>query len=173
MGILHPQECYLLEQTITVDAYKKRYEAYKKAIEIAESRYLEIMRHIPADYRNRAINQQLDITWGSCVLPNLRDTLNSLEEDYILRLHNDLKAYPSGGGIRSDAKGMYADMGVDTSWMGTEAEKQFRHYFWKAEKLDSNIESTTRNNGWTEDFLTYGFIAEDDNYNFGLSLPTR
>ncbi|TEA26373.1 hypothetical protein O970_09015, partial [Candidatus Schmidhempelia bombi str. Bimp] len=145
MGILHPQECYLLEQTITVDAYKKRYEHYKKAIEIAESRYLEIMRHIPADYRNRAINQQLDITWGSCVLPNLRRTLNYLEEAYILRLHNDLKAYPSGGRIGSDAKGMYMDMGVDTSWLGNEAEKQFHLYFSKARNLDDNIRGTTRN----------------------------
>lgn len=168
MSILHPQECYLLEQSISVENYKRCYEAYKHAIEIAETRYDEVMRNIPLDYRNRPINQQLDITWGSRVLPNLRRTLAWLEKSYILRLHSgEWPAVAGGGGVRSDRKGMYADMGADLSWMGENCQQQFEFYFQEANQLDNNIACSTRNE-WREGELTYNLSP-----NFGLVVPKR
>lgn len=172
MSILHPLECYFIEQIMSIESYEKRYREFKAAMDVAETRYLEVMRHIPIDFRSRPVNQQLDVTWGSTVLPNLRRTLKLLESDYLYRLNNNLSAYPSGGAMESDLKGMHADMGVDFSWMGMEAEQRFDLHFNLANGIDSNIRRSTTTT-WTEGYLTYGLDPNNRHSNFGLTLPTR
>ncbi len=41
MAILHPQECWLLERAMSVEYYRKRYEAWRALVELCEYQVAE------------------------------------------------------------------------------------------------------------------------------------
>ncbi|MCG3808688.1 hypothetical protein I3252_04220 [Psychrobacter sp. Ps4] len=90
--IIRPQEIYLLERYSSPAYFKEMRDAFANMLEAAEYALELFVNDLPFDYRTRPINRQLDIVWGERVLPNLRDTLDSLNIGYQELLNGDLAA---------------------------------------------------------------------------------
>jgi hypothetical protein len=112
---LHPQEIYLLEQYTSLAYFGEMRDAWEKMLNVAEQALEEFMHKLPADYRNRALPEQPDITWGQRVLPNFRDTMNGLNEAYIRISHGDAKELGWANSVSNDANATRRD--YYPSWM--------------------------------------------------------
>ncbi len=64
MAILHPQECWLLERAMSVEYYRKRYEAWRALVELCEYQVAEWAKSMPLDIRRRPLYEQIDAVWG-------------------------------------------------------------------------------------------------------------
>lgn len=65
MAILHPQECWLLERAMSVEYYRKRYEAWRALVELCEYQVAEWAKSMPLDIRQRPLYEQIDAVWGA------------------------------------------------------------------------------------------------------------
>ncbi|WP_072065948.1 hypothetical protein [Brenneria goodwinii] len=167
MAILHPQECYLLERYISVDYYRRRWEAYKAFVEHCEQQVELFMQNLPANHRRRPAWEQIDITWQNRVLPNIRGTLSGLARSYARLQHNDPNAYITGGGVNSDNKGL-TDYWPER-WMSQQALQRYSDLFSLGSMLDMMVHGTVSSN-WDEGQLTYLY----DESAFGpLDLPAQ
>ena len=90
--IIRPQAIYLLERYSSPAYFKEMRDAFAHTLEAAEYALELFVNDLPFDYRTRPLNQQPDIVWGERVLPNLRDTLDSLNIGYQELLNGDLAA---------------------------------------------------------------------------------
>ena len=90
--IIRPQEIFLLERYSSPAYFKEMRDAFANMLEAAEYALELFVNDLPFDYRTRPLNQQPDIVWGERVLPNLRDTLDSLNIGYQELLNGDLAA---------------------------------------------------------------------------------
>ena len=121
--IIRPQEIYLLERYSSPAYFKEMRDAFAHMLEAAEYALELFVNDLPLDYRTRPINRQPDIVWGERVLPNLRDTLDSLNVGYQELLKGDLAAIGYGGNVESAFRAINMDYDID--WM---PEQQQRDY---------------------------------------------
>lgn len=156
-GHLDPQEIFLLERYTSLQYLGQLRDNWHELLEFVESRLSQFMQNLPPDYRNRALPEQPDIVWGEQVLPNFRDTFDSLCSGYIKLSHGDLDGLNSAHGVRSDFKGQ---LEFSAEWMGEEGVRTYRHLLSQALVRASNIISTL-GAYWSAGTLSPGYTPED------------
>ncbi|ELX7028132.1 hypothetical protein U1K26_000971 [Salmonella enterica] len=166
MAVLHPQECWLLERTVSLEYYRRRYDAWQEFIELCEQQVAQWGRSMPLDIRRRPLYEQVDAVWGGRVLPNIRNALKSMKYDFLQRQQNIPDAFHSGGNISSDARGL---IDYFPNWMPEAAQKQYEKLLWRARFYDELIKYTSTGY-WYEGSLTYYYKEST----FGpLALPMQ
>ena len=111
---LIPQEVYLLERFSSLDYFRPIRDNYEAAVKRAEQCLEAFVTDLPPDYRSRHLSRQPDIVWGERVLPNMRSTLRSLCEGYIMVSHGELNGLGAASEVGSDRRGI---VDHDWSWM--------------------------------------------------------
>ncbi|MGY0618457.1 hypothetical protein [Lysobacter sp. A378] len=111
---LIPQEVYLLERFSTLDYFRAVRDNYEATIKYAEQCLDAFVNNLPPDYRSRHLSRQPDVVWGESVLPNMRSTLRSLCEGYIMVSHGELNGLGAASEVGSDHRGIIEH---DWTWM--------------------------------------------------------
>jgi hypothetical protein len=136
---INPQEIYLLERYVSLDYFCKLRDTWAKMVGHLESCLNAFVQDLPTDYRKRKLPEQPDIVWGQRVLPNFRDTLQSLNTGFILLSHGDFKGLTYAWGPRNDFKGQ---MDFWSGWMSEADENLYRQFLHNATTLAGNICTT-------------------------------
>lgn len=162
MAVLHPQECYLLEKFISAEHYAETRDAIIAYIDAHEAALARFKKDMPFNIRSLPLPQQADIVWENRVMPNLRPMKDRYMQAYILRTHNDIKAFNIGHAMSNIRKGIVEFW---DGWM-TESERiQISGLEEIATELDMRL-STTLRSFWNEGDLTYrgipGIYTADD-----------
>ncbi|MGP5174488.1 hypothetical protein [Psychrobacter immobilis] len=139
--IIRPQEIYLLERYSSPVYFKEMRDAFANMLEAAEYALELFVNDLPFDYRTRPLNQQPDIVWGERVLPNLRDTLDSLNVGYQELLKGDLVAIRYGGNVQSDFRAISTD--YDFDWMPKQQQLDYEKWRREASLRASNMKITS------------------------------
>ena len=108
---LIPQEIYLLERYSSVAYYGEMRDNFAAMVRAIEVELAFFMTNLPPDYRSRHLSEQADIVWGETVLPNLRWTLDGLNQGYVRMTHGDWDALGQAGNVRSAFAGIRRDFG--------------------------------------------------------------
>lgn len=161
MAVLHPQECYLLEKFISAEHYAETRDAIIAYIDAHEAALARFKKDMPLNIRSLPLPQQADIVWENRVMPNLRPMKDRYMQAYILRTHNDIKAFNIGHAMSNIRKGIVEFW---SGWM-TDAEiEEISALESAASELDMRL-STTLDATWSEGSLTYngyGIYNSDD-----------
>ncbi|GAF62562.1 hypothetical protein JCM18903_2649 [Psychrobacter sp. JCM 18903] len=155
--IIRPQEIYLLERYSSPAYFKEMRDAFATMLEAAEQALELFVNDLPFDYRTRPINRQPDIVWGERVLPNLRDTLDSLNVGYQELLKGDLAAIRYGGNVESDFQAISMDYDID--WMPEQQQLDYEKWRREASTRAFNLEITSYF-GWKIGSLIERYTAE-------------
>ena len=139
--IIRPQEIFLLERYSSPAYFKEMRDAFANMLEAAEYALELFVNDLPFDYRTRPINRQPDIVWGERVLPNLRDTLDSLNVGYQELLNGDLIAIRYGGNVKSDFRAISMDYDID--WMPEQQQLDYDKLERHARLLAFNMKITS------------------------------
>lgn len=153
MAILHPQECYLLERFTSPEHYAATRDAiieYIDAHEIALERY---KKELPINIRKLPLWQQADVVWENRVMGNIRQLKQRYINAYILRTHEDPKAYDIGHAMSNIRRGIVEFW---YGWMTDEEGKLVAKKEYPAIELDEKL-SKTISCGWREGSLTYNY----------------
>ena len=102
---LIPQEVYLLERYSSLEHYGRMRDAWRAMLDYAENMLESFMHQLPPDYRSRPLPEQPDIVWGERVLLNFRDTMQVLEDGYIMLANGDYLALGRANGPKNDERG--------------------------------------------------------------------
>ena len=151
MGILHPQECYLLEKFISAEHYAETRDAIIAYIDAHEEALARYKRELPLNIRKLPQWQQADVVWESRVMPNIRPMKERYMKAYILRTHSDIKAFDIGHAMSNINKGIVEFW---DGWMTDQEKDKIRHHEYQASELDKNL-SITIWGEWEEGRLTY------------------
>lgn len=146
---LIPQEIYLLERYSSKEYFLLARDGWEAMVKHVEACLALFMRQLPLDYRSRELPYQPDIVWGERVLPNFRNTLDSLISAYIRLTHGDLQMLGAACEIGSDLRG---SMEFWSGWMdepsvsGTipNAEQTYERLMQIAAGYAGNIRATIR-----------------------------
>lgn len=111
---LVPQEVYLLERFSSLDYFRPIRDNYEAAVKHAERCLEAFANNLPLDYRSRHLSRQPDIVWGERVLPNMRSTVKSLCDGYIMVSHDELNGLRAASEVGSDRRGI---VDHDMNWM--------------------------------------------------------
>jgi len=151
MAVLHPQECYLLEEFISPEHYAATRDAIIAYIDAHEAAFARYLREMPLNNRKLPLWQQADMVWGNRVLPNIRD----LKEHFIIRtiqrINNNPEAFHMGAAMS------YINKGITEcwdGWMTKEEIEKISEIQMIASKLDQQLSSTIFGS-WEEGRLTY------------------
>ena len=161
---LIPQEIYLLERYSSAEYFKLLWDAFAATVQAAEDGLAEVMRTLPPDYRRRPRWQQPDITWGTVVLPNFRDTLQMIEEAYLALLGGECSAIGVAGNVNTAFAVQGRDYPYD--WMPEPYATKFDEASVLASRYASNIAFTDQI-GWVWGDLTTRYSEID----FGPLAP--
>jgi len=151
MGILHPQECYFLEKFISAEHYGETRDAIIAYIDAHEEALARYKREMPINTRKLPQWQQADIVWESRVMPNIRPMKERYMKAYILRTHNDIKAFDIGHAMSNISKGIVEFW---NGWMTEEEILVISQLETIASKLDHRLSDSLRG-AWDEGDLTY------------------
>ncbi|MDO2440507.1 type VI secretion protein ImpA [Enterobacter nematophilus] len=151
MAVLHPQECYLLEKFISPEHYAATRDAIIAYIDAHEAAFARYLREMPLNSRKLPLWQQADIVWGNRVLPNIRSARERYTEAFILRTHNDIRAFNIGHTMSDIGKGITECW---DGWMTQEEIETISELQSIASKLDRRL-SATLDATWNEGDLTY------------------
>lgn len=125
----NPTEIYLLEQYVSVAYFSDMRDLWGKMVKHVESCLNAFMKNLPVNYRARKLPERPDIVWGSRVLPNFRQTLDSLNTGFISLTHGDVKALAYANGPLNDNKGR---MDYWSGWMTQKDEEIYEDLLGKA-----------------------------------------
>lgn len=151
MAVLHPQECYLLEKFISPEHYAETRDAIIAYIDAHEAALARFKKEMPLNIRSRPLPQQADIVWENRVMPNLRPMKERYIQAYILRTHDDIKAFNIGHAMNYIRKGIVEFW---NGWMTEEEIERISALEYIATVLDSRLSNTLRGT-WNEGALTY------------------
>ncbi|WP_435955004.1 type VI secretion protein ImpA [Dryocola sp. BD626] len=151
MAVLHPQECYLLEKFISAEHYAETRDAIIAYIDAHEAALARFKKDMPLNIRSRPLPQQADIVWENRVMPNLRPMKDRYMQAYILRTHEDIKAFNIGHAMSNIRKGIVEFW---NGWMTDEEIEKISALESAASELDMRL-STTLDATWNEGELTY------------------
>ncbi|HCD3310767.1 MULTISPECIES: type VI secretion protein ImpA [Enterobacter cloacae complex] len=157
MAILHPQECYLLEKFISPEHYAATRDAIIAYIDAHEEAFARYLREMPLNSRKLPLWQQADMVWGNRVLPNIRSARERYTEVFILRTHNDVKAFNIGHTMSNINKGIAECWG---GWMTKEEIETISELGRIASVLGRRLSVTIRGN-WDEGDLTYDGYGDE------------
>lgn len=147
---LNPQEIYLLERYTSLEYFGEVRDAWGAMIKHVEDCLDAFMRNLPRNYRNRPLPEQPDIVWGGRVLPNFRDTFQSLCNGYIRLSHGDVSGLNYAHGPSNDFRGQ---MDFWPGWMGEKDEETYRDLMGNATQKARNI-NFTESASWDPGNLT-------------------
>jgi hypothetical protein len=159
------QTVFLLERFISGPYFHELLLTWREFVAHNEACLDRYMHNLPADARNRPIPLQADVTWGGTVLPNIRDTLEALEDGYRRILSGDLNGLTAARGPVSDNRGI-VDFSVD--WMTQDELRGFETLLGRASLLAFNIDRT-EGAYWGPGDLSYGY---EDGPRGSLDLPS-
>ncbi len=147
-----PQELYILERYSSLAYYAQMRDAWEAMLKHVEGCYERFMLNLPPNYRKRPLPEQPDAVWGQLVLPNFRNTMQSVYEGYIALTHGD---YSGMGGteVCNDVRGQRE---FSDAWMD-EVEPGASDKYWKllmqANHVASNLQITA-NAHWNKGALS-------------------
>ncbi|MDH5823495.1 hypothetical protein QFW77_10910 [Luteimonas sp. RD2P54] len=156
------QEIHLLERYSSKAYFGAMRDAWERMLRHAERCLEAFVAKLPPDYRDRPLPEQPDIVWGERILPNFRNTADSLNNAYIRLTHGEMQALGVAAMVRSDFSGFSRDYSSD--WMD-EPQVLARvdgggAAFWRwlalASQYASNIEFT-EGAYWTQGALTHRY----------------
>ena len=139
MGILHPQECYFLEKFISAEHYAETRDAIIAYIDAHEEALARYKRELPLNARKPPQWQQAYMVWENRVMPNIRPMKERYMKAYILRTHNDIKAFDIGHAMSNINKGIVEFW---DGWMTDQEKDKIRHHEYQASELDKNLSIT-------------------------------
>ena len=116
----------------------------------------KFVARLPADYHNRPLPEQPDIVWGDRVLPNFRNTLQSLNDGFILLSHGDFSGLNCAHGPLNDFKGQLDSW---AGWMTETDEIWYSELLHKAVQMASNI-TATESASWSPGDLSSDYHEE-------------
>ncbi|MGU3524715.1 type VI secretion protein ImpA [Enterobacteriaceae bacterium C23F] len=151
MAILHPQECYLLEQFSSAEHIAATRDAIIAFIDAHEAAYARYLSEIPVRNRNEPLWKQADVVWGNRVLPNIRTAREQYINAYIYRTHDDPLAFRIGHTMNDFRRGIGEFW---NGWMTDEERTRIALAEGEASELDKRL-SLTVSRMWQEGSLTY------------------
>ncbi len=160
------QTIYLLERYISPAYFEDLLQTWRKFVASNEASLDRYMHNLPADARNRPLPQQADITWGGTVLPNLRETLETLEDGYRRILFGDLKGLSAARAPVSDNRGI---VDFSTDWMTKDELTVFESLLAKSYTAAFNIDRT-EGAYWSPGVLSFDYESSQRG---PLDLPAR
>lgn len=134
-----PQEIYLLERYTSAEYFGQLRDTWQEIVAHLEKCLNEFMRNLPLDYHDRPLPEQPEAVWGERVIPNFRDTLQSLNDGYAKLLGGDIAGLEYCHGPLNDFKGQ---TDFWSGWMARSDENIYGELLNKAVQLASNIRST-------------------------------
>jgi hypothetical protein len=137
---LIPQEIFLLERYSSVEYFEQLRDTWAEMIAHVERCLDHFMQNLPLDYRNLPLPEQPDAVWGERVLPNFRDTLQSLNDGYIALTAGDVTGLEYCHAPLNDFKGQ-SDFSVN--WMNREDQDIYGKLLNKAVIMAGNIRFTS------------------------------
>ncbi|WP_431625450.1 type VI secretion protein ImpA [Enterobacter chuandaensis] len=165
MAILHPLECYLLEQFSSPAHFAATRDAIIAFINAHEAACERLQKELPVRIRSEPFWKQGDVVWSSRVLPNIRPSRTRYINAYILRTHNDPEAFRIGHTMSDFGRG------ISEFWDGWMTEEEKKR-IWKAGILATELDkklTLTVDGWWQEGDLTY---FQNELYNL-KELPKR
>jgi hypothetical protein len=130
------QEIYLIERYISTDYFGKLRDTWAELIAHVEGCLKDFMEKLPVDYRRRPLPEQPDAVWGELVLPNFRDTYQSLCDGYIRLSHGDIGGLSHCHGPRNDFKGQ---MEFWSGWMSLSDQQHYSDIMHIATSIAGNV----------------------------------
>lgn len=150
---LNSQEIFLLERYTSLAYLEALRETWSAMVTHLDACLERFMLDLPADYRSRPVAEQPDAVWGELVLPNFRDTLESLSCACVLLRSGDLSGLSSCHGPLSDFKGQTEFW---SGWMSRDDENRYGALLNQAVLMASNIQAT-EGPYWEPGDLTSGY----------------
>jgi len=152
MAVLHPLECYLLQNFSSAQYIGATRDAVIELIDAHEAAYARYQMELDPRQRSKPLWQQGEVIWGTRVLPNIRPARERYIASYILRTHNDPQAFQGvGNTLRS------WNRGIDEFWDGWMTEEELRRISQArdyATLLDERLGAAV-GGSWDEGDLTY------------------
>ncbi|EJL80739.1 hypothetical protein [Pantoea sp. GM01] len=169
MAILHPQECYLLERFTSPEHYAATRDAIIEYIDAHEMALKRYKKELPLNIRKLPLWQQADIVWENRVMGNIRPLKQRYNQAYILRTHEDPRAYDIGHAMSNIRRGVVEFW---DGWMTSEEGTLISNKEYLATILDDNL-SRTISCVWDEGDLTYDFknILSEPTFEFPKKIP--
>lgn len=150
---LDAQEIFLLERYVSLGYLETLRDTWSAMVEHLDACLNRFMLALPADYRSRPLQEQPDAVWGELVLPNFRDTLQSLNRACVLLRSGDLSGLSSCNGPLSDFKGQTEFW---SGWMSRDDENRYGTLLNQAVLMAGNIQAT-EGAYWEPGELTSGY----------------
>ncbi len=142
---LNPRAIFLLERYSSLPYYQAMRDHFANMLEAAEEALRVFMKDIPPDYRSRHPSEQPDVSWGEVVLPNLRWTMQAVEDGLVQIKAGELSGLAMTGNVRTAFAGMNRDYAY--TWMPEPYRALFDLENSKCWHNASNISNTERG-GW-------------------------
>jgi hypothetical protein len=136
---LIPQEIFLLERYTSAGYFGQLRDTWAEMVAHLERCLDEFMRNLPLDYRDHPLPEQPDAVWGERVIPNFRDTLQSLNDGYAKLSGGDISGLEFCHGPLNDFKGQ---TDFWSGWMVRKDENIYGELLNKAVRMAGNIRST-------------------------------
>ena len=150
---LDAQEIFLLERYVSLGYLETLRDTWSAMVEHLDACLNRFMLALPADYRSRPLQEQPAAVWGELVLPNFRDTLQSLNRACVLLRSGDLSSLSSCNGPLSDFKGQTEFW---SGWMSRDDENRYGTLLNQAVLMAGNIQAT-EGAYWEPGELTSGY----------------
>lgn len=153
---LIPQEIFLLERYTSIEYFGRLRDTWAEMIAHLDRCLDEFMRNLPLDYRARSLPEQPDAVWGERVIPNFRDTLQSLNDGHIKLGAADFTGFQHAHGPLNDFKGQ---TDFWSAWMTRNDENIYGELLNKAVTMAGNIVAT-EGAYWSPQELTTRYDAQ-------------
>ena len=151
MAILHPLECYLLEQFSSPVHFAATRDAIIAFIDAHEAAYTRYQQELPVRIRKEPLWKQGVVVWGNRVLPNIRPSREQYINAYILRTHNNPEAFRIGHAMNDFNRNICEFW---DGWMTDKEQNQIARAEGNAYWLDKVLTMTVSGK-WSEGDLTY------------------
>jgi len=138
---LDRKEIYLLEHYSSIEYFRVCRDTWGAMVTHVEQALDTFMRNLPLDYRNRPLPEQPDVVWGEQVLPNFRDTYDSLCDGLVLLINGDSSGLSRCNGPLNDFIGQREFW---AEWMPADDREKYSALLRKATDIARNISSTEK-----------------------------
>jgi hypothetical protein len=139
---LNPRTIFLLERYTALPYYQAMRDHLANMLDAAEEALRVFMTDLPPDYRSWHPSEQPDVSWGEVVLPNLRWTMQAVEDGLVQIKAGELSGLAMAGNVKSAFAGMNRD--YVSTWMSQPHFDAFWHHYRECSHLASNIAITER-----------------------------
>lgn len=137
---LNPRQIFVLERYSSLPYYSDMRDAFARMLEVAEEALRQFMLELPADYRSRPTWEQPDRSWGEVVLPNMRWTMQALDDGWVQLQSGDFDGLGMAGNVTTALAGMQRDFVFD--WMSPAQWQAFDSAWTSCSRSSFNIQLT-------------------------------